>query len=92
MPRDLEVLARAAQGVPALTLKDSVESPRDLLVIGTGRRWPAGGVVRGSHGAACPVVVVPRPELARAAGGRMAARQMLREAAEILENSRGFTR
>lgn len=90
VPGDLDVFARAAPGPVDLVLKGSVSSPRDLLVIGAARRrWLSGRVVRAcAHDAGCPVVVVPRPELARAVGGRMAARRMVREAAASLARSR----
>ena len=90
VPRDLDVLARTMSGPVDSALKTCVDSPRDLLVIGAARRnWWSGGVVRGcAHDAACPVVVVPRPELARVVDGRTAVRRMVREAAASLAPAR----
>ncbi len=79
-PTDVEVVAAAHCGRTDLVLTDVAGGGHDLLVIGgrIGRRL--GWVVRGCmRGARCPVVVVPPPELARAAGGRLSVRQVLRE-------------
>jgi nucleotide-binding universal stress UspA family protein len=90
VPADLDVVARAMPGPVDVALKACVSSPHDLLVIGAARRRWLSGVVRGcAHDARCPVVVVPRPELARVIGGRMAARRMMREAEAALARSRG---
>ncbi|MCM4083617.1 universal stress protein [Actinoplanes sp. TRM88002] len=90
VPADLPVVRRTAEGWPPIVLKESVTSPRDLLVIGAGRRWPAGEVVRACvRHQACPVVVVPPPEMARLARGRTTARRLFREAAAALEKNQG---
>ena len=91
VPPDLDIFQRVAPGQVAVVLKSCVSSPGDRLVIGAARRrWLSGRVVHGcAPGAGCPVVVVPRPELARAAGGRLAARRMLREATASVARSTG---
>lgn len=89
VPADLDVVARAMPGPVDVALKASVDSPDDLVVIGAARHRWLSAVVRGcAHDAGCPVVVVPRPELARVVGGRLAARRMVREAAASLARSR----
>ncbi|MEU8821735.1 universal stress protein [Actinoplanes sp. NPDC048796] len=89
MPAGLTVVRRTGEGVPGVVLRESVTSPRDLLVVGTGRRWPGGRTVRACvRHAACPVVVVPPPAMAKGAGGRRTARRLLREATAALEESR----
>jgi nucleotide-binding universal stress UspA family protein len=80
-PTDVEVLSAAPCGRTDLVLTDVADGGHDLLVIGgrTGRRL--GWIVRGcARNARCPVVVVPPPELARAAGGPLSVRHLLREA------------
>ena len=65
-------------------LNGCVAGPGDLIVVGASRyRWLPGGVARGVvRDATCPVVVVPRPEMARIAGtsGKHIARELMRQA------------
>jgi len=90
IPSGLIVVRHTGGGRPAVLLQENVTSPRDLLVVGAGRRWPGGQVTRACvRHAACPVVVVPPPAMAKEAGGRRTVRRLFREATAALEESRG---
>lgn len=80
-PDDLDIAVRSPGGNAAAVLK-SCACPSDLLVVGSSRyKWLPGGVARGVvKGAVCPVVVVPRPEMASLAGtsGTRLVRELMR--------------
>jgi nucleotide-binding universal stress UspA family protein len=65
VPDDLCVQLRVERGDTGPVLVDVADKPGDLLVIGTGRRSPAGRALRRSVGryclahARCPVLAVP---------------------------------
>jgi nucleotide-binding universal stress UspA family protein len=87
-PDGLTVVWHTGEGAPATVLRHLVTSPHDLLVVGAGRRWPGGKVARACvRHAACPVVVVPPPAMARQARGRRTARRLFRQAAAALAES-----
>ena len=65
VPEDVHVQARVERGEAGPVLVDVAGQPGDLLVIGTGRRYPVGRALRRSVGryclahAQCPVLAVP---------------------------------
>ena len=81
-PDDLDIAVRSPGGNAAAVLRGCVTCPSDLIVVGASRyKWLPGGVGRGVvKGAICPVVVVPRPEMARMAGtsGTRIAKELMR--------------
>ncbi len=73
LPADVEVLMSTPAGAAGVALKDVVEEPGDLLVVGASRRRWFGGVTRGCvRSAGCAVLVVPPPVLASVPGRRLA--------------------
>jgi Universal stress protein family len=80
-PADVDVIMAASAGRLEIVLAETAADPRDLLVVG-GRssRWPSWPVRACMFRATCPVVVVPPPEIARAARPATLARRLLREA------------
>jgi nucleotide-binding universal stress UspA family protein len=76
------LVVRTPNADPATALVDAVSQPGDLLVLGASTRR-LGSIPRACvRGAACPVIVVPAPEMARLS--RRAARSLTRETAEAL--------
>ena len=65
VPADLRVEPQVVRGETGPVLVDAVDSPDDLLVIGTGRRWGLRRALHRSAGryclahARCPVLAVP---------------------------------
>jgi nucleotide-binding universal stress UspA family protein len=69
-PDDVDIVVRSPGGNAAAVLKACATSQSDVIIVGASRyKWLPGGVGRGCiKGAGCPVIVVPRPEMARIAG------------------------
>jgi nucleotide-binding universal stress UspA family protein len=81
-PDDLDIAVRSPGGNAAAVLNGYATGPGDLIVVGASRhKWLPGGVARGVvRGSICPVVVVPRPEMAKIAGtsGNQIVRELMR--------------
>jgi nucleotide-binding universal stress UspA family protein len=89
VPDDVPVRLRVARGEPGAALIELADRPDDLLVVGAGQARPLRRLLRRGVArycltrAACPVLVVPEPTLARALGRRhrRAVADLLRTAA-----------
>lgn len=89
LPVDVDVNMLAADGRPDQVLTEIAAAPGDLIVVG-GRasRWPSWLVRTCMRRSACPVAVVPPPEIARTARPAILARRLLRETERFTETSR----
>jgi nucleotide-binding universal stress UspA family protein len=89
LPVDVDVNMLAAEGRPDDVLTEMAASPGDLIVVGGGgRRWPSWLVRTCMRRAACPVAVVPPPEIARKARPGILARRLLHETERFTETAR----
>jgi hypothetical protein len=89
LPIDVDVNMFAAAGRPEDVLTEMAADAGDLIVLG-GRssRWPSWLVRTCMRRSACPVAVVPPPEIARAARLAILARRLLRETERFTETAR----
>jgi nucleotide-binding universal stress UspA family protein len=89
LPVDVDVNMLAAAGRSDQVLTEMTAHPEDLLVVG-GRssRWPSRLVRTCMRHSACPVVMVPPPEIARAARPAILARRLLPETERFTETAR----
>jgi nucleotide-binding universal stress UspA family protein len=88
LPVDVDVNMLAAEGRTDQVLTEIAADPGDLIIVGgRGSRWPSWPVRTCLHHAACPVVVVPPPEIARTARPATLARRLLRESERFTETT-----
>jgi nucleotide-binding universal stress UspA family protein len=81
MPADLDIEVATPENRADLALLAVAGRSTDVLVLGGRSGWPMSRIVkRCVRQARCPVVVVPPPELARAARQRAAVRGLVRDA------------
>ncbi len=89
LPVDVDVNMLAAEGRTDQVLTEMAASRGDLIVVGgCGSRWPSWLVRTCMRHAACPVVMVPPPEIARTARPATLARRLLRETERFTETAR----
>ena len=89
-PKDIVVEALVIEGAPAVVLADQARSDRDLLVLGRSRRRRFGSSrvdARCARTAACPVVVVAAPILARDGGAGVLGRDVVNAAEAVLRDA-----
>jgi nucleotide-binding universal stress UspA family protein len=87
LPIDVDVNMLAAEGRPDQVLTEMAASPGDLIVVGGhGGRWPS-WLRTCMRRSACPVAVVPPPEIARTARPAILARRLLRETERFTETA-----
>jgi hypothetical protein len=81
VPAEVDVTAVVVENRADLALLAAAGRRSDLLVLGGRNGWLMSWIVKHClRGAACPVIVVPPPELARTASRRAAVRALLRDA------------
>lgn len=89
-PRDVPVRVRVCEGIPGRVLAAIADQPGDVIVIGGSERRMVPGRRRGivardcSRNAACPVIVIPMPEMARAGSQWRLARKAADEAQQFV--------
>jgi nucleotide-binding universal stress UspA family protein len=90
-PQDLDIRIATMRGLPGPELVRLADREDDLLVVGSRQRTLLGRMLRGStatycvNHADCPVLVVPRPPLAKAGTTRALSRQLHREMRKLVD-------
>jgi nucleotide-binding universal stress UspA family protein len=90
-PQDLDIRVATVQGFPGPELVRLADRDGDLLVVGSRQRTLLRRMLRGStatycvNHADCPVLVVPRPALAKAGTTRALSRQLHREMRKLVD-------
>jgi nucleotide-binding universal stress UspA family protein len=90
-PRDVDIRIATVRGLPGPELVRLADRDDDLLVVGSRQRTLLGRMLRGSTArycaghAHCPVLVVPRPPLAKAGTTRALMRQLHREIHKLVD-------
>jgi nucleotide-binding universal stress UspA family protein len=90
-PQDVDARIATVQGLPGPALVRLADREDDLLVVGSRQRTPLGRMLRAStagycvNHADCPVLVVPRPTLAKAGTTRALSRRLHREMRKLVD-------